>query len=76
MKSNRRKFLRNLGIGAGAITALPALAHVKNDEADIINSIGSYENEKQTWRLHSSRHHDRAALFVRDCRHLFGNQST
>ena len=51
MKSNRRKFLRNLGIGAGAITALPVLAHVKNDEADIINSIGSFENEKQTFNM-------------------------
>jgi hypothetical protein len=51
MKSNRRKFLRNLGIGAGAVTALPVLAHVKNDEADIINSIGSFENEKQTFNM-------------------------
>jgi hypothetical protein len=51
MKSNRRKFLRNLGIGAGAVTALPALAYVKNDEAGILDSIGSFENEKQIFNM-------------------------
>ena len=33
MKSNRRKFLRNLSIGTGALTiGLPSLAKVKNNE--------------------------------------------
>jgi predicted dehydrogenase len=36
MKSNRRKFLRNLSLGAGAITvSLPGFAKVKKDEKDI-----------------------------------------
>lgn len=51
MKSNRRKFLRNLTIGAGAVTALPVFANVKNDEADILDKIASHENEKQTFNM-------------------------
>jgi predicted dehydrogenase len=36
MKSNRRKFLRNLSLGAGVVTiSLPSLAHVKKNEEDI-----------------------------------------
>ena len=51
MKSNRRKFLRNLTIGAGAVTALPVFAKVKNDESDLIDKMSSYENEKQTFNM-------------------------
>jgi predicted dehydrogenase len=51
MKSNRRKFLRNLTIGAGAVTALPVFAKVKNDESDFIDKMASYENEKQTFNM-------------------------
>ena len=36
MKSNRRKFLRNLSIGTGALTiGLPSFANVKKDESEI-----------------------------------------
>src|SRR6188474_2511194 len=35
MKSNRRKFLRNLSIGTGALTiGIPSFARVKNNEED------------------------------------------
>lgn len=51
MKSNRRKFLRNLTISAGAVTALPVFANVKNDEVDIIDKIASLENERQTFNM-------------------------
>jgi len=51
MKSNRRKFLRNLTIGAGTVTALPALARVNNREEEIINSIASPANEKQNFNM-------------------------
>jgi predicted dehydrogenase len=51
MKSDRRKFLRNLTVGAGAITALPAFAKVSTDEADLIERISSPENNKQTFNM-------------------------
>lgn len=43
MKHNRRKFLRRLAAGTGALTAgLPALAKVKTDEEDIFSSPVDY----------------------------------
>ena len=40
MKSNRRKFLRNLSIGTGALTiGLPTFAKVKRDETEINESV-------------------------------------
>jgi len=43
MKHNRRKFLRRLAAGTGALTAgLPALAKVKTDEEDIFSSPLDY----------------------------------
>jgi predicted dehydrogenase len=51
MKSNRRKFLRNLAIGAGTVTALPALAGVSKDEEGVLNSIASQEYEKQNFNM-------------------------
>jgi len=51
MKSDRRKFLRNLTVGAGAITALPAFAKLSTDEADLIERISSLENNKQTFNM-------------------------
>ncbi len=44
MQSNRRKFLRNITIGAGAFSiSLPSFAKVKKDEADNIESSGHGE---------------------------------
>jgi len=51
MKSNRRKFLRNLAIGAGTVTALPALAGVSKDEEGVLNSIASQGYEKQNFNM-------------------------
>ena len=51
MKSDRRKFLRNLTVGAGAITALPVFAKVSNDESDLIEKISSPENNKQVFNM-------------------------
>lgn len=42
MSSNRRKFLRNLTIGAGALTvSIPSLAEVKKDEEDLRDTSGT-----------------------------------
>lgn len=42
MKSNRRKFLRNLSIGTGALTiGLPSLAKVKREEEEI-DAVGDH----------------------------------
>ncbi len=40
MKQDRRKFLRHIAAGTGALaTGLPALAKVKTDEKDLFNDL-------------------------------------
>ena len=49
MKSNRRKFLRNLSLGTGALSiGLPSLAKVKRNEEDI---NASADHGKQNFNM-------------------------
>ena len=49
MKSNRRKFLRNLSIGTGALTiGIPSVAKVKRNEEDI-NTVA--DHGKQSFNM-------------------------
>ncbi len=51
MNSNRRKFLRNVTVGAGTLlTGIDALANVTKDEADKSLSA-SYEKEQQRFNM-------------------------
>jgi hypothetical protein len=47
MKSNRRRFLRNLSLGTGALTVgLPTFAQVKKDQQEKNDEVADYGRQQ------------------------------